>query len=104
MRSLFQYALPHGDNVAEDLLDQIYALAQEALEVSGSVSFLDIHTDFYRVSNLTRPRNLSGSPQRPLIEPSTSTVPVKMFPARRGHQRRSILQAAVLMEEGSNVF
>jgi len=39
MRSLFQYALPHGDKVAEDLLDQIYTLAQEASEVSGRSNF-----------------------------------------------------------------
>lgn len=36
MRCLLQYALPHGDNVAEDLLNQVYTLAQEAFEVSGS--------------------------------------------------------------------
>jgi hypothetical protein len=39
MRSLFQYALPHGDNVAEELLDQIYKLAQDAFNVSGPVNF-----------------------------------------------------------------
>jgi hypothetical protein len=39
MRCLFQYALPHGNNVTEDLLDQIYKLAQEASEVSGQIKF-----------------------------------------------------------------
>ncbi len=39
MRCLFQYALPQGINVAEDLLDQIYTLAQEALEVGDPTKF-----------------------------------------------------------------
>jgi hypothetical protein len=42
MRCLFQYALPHGNNVTENLLDQIYKLAQEASEVSGQIKFYSI--------------------------------------------------------------
>jgi hypothetical protein len=55
MRCLFQYTLPHGDSVGEELLDQIYKLAQETAEViHSSLHFLSIGIDFfYRVNCLT---------------------------------------------------
>ena len=99
MRSLFQYTLPHGDNVAEDLLDQIYTLAQGALGVSDWGNFRTSILITYRVNNLTPPKNLNGSPQWPLIERSIFTVLVKIFFARHGRRRLLTLQAAVLMED-----